>query len=272
VLTKQELPGWLKNNSEWILSKYLNSFTPVLISRHARKNYRQEKPIETHPFMAHGSGTFVCYKNQRWLITALHVIDTLRAQYGCAPIYILNGLRPVELHPDRDNLLLYSHREYDLALIPLSESNQPNLRDATFIPINESQLDDTEEHFRIGLCGYLRKTHKSISDRMTPSFSWARITHREHASKQNRLILDYDRTEFEGSNKEGDTIPQPDGLSGGPAFASGDPRIRKLESDWKLNFKGILLEQHDRKSNSTAEVLPLDGIIHSLSSLPNGTE
>jgi len=263
----------VKSASERTLRKYQEAFTPILISRKARKNYRHEEPIASHPFMSTGTGIFVIYKSKKWLITANHVISNIENDHHSAPIYVRNGGAIEPLFRDSEKMAIIRMAKEDVAVIPLFLDAGTDYTKSLFLNLDQIPTTRFSEQFRIGVYGYLKKLHTSVGGEIIPSQYLSKIGSKSDAITASRVHTEFNRRAFEGDVIDKNFVPEPDGLSGGPVFALGTAHEIQSNSNQIGDFCGLFITQSDAGKHGDASFVPLeclkDCIEESISAMSN---
>lgn len=245
----ESLSRQTKEKSDWVLDSYKHAITPILISRNVRKNYRHEPNIETHPYMIVGTGTYIIFGGRRWLVTANHVVErVLEDTFHSAPPYVLNGNTVVQLYESIGSFRIYPVKNYDLALIPLSEDSSCNYDKVTWLTENDFYTGNYANELWVVVYGFLKKKHTAVSNVADLSQLVTKVSE----VNGHRVSLKFDRKKFEGHSVDSNIIPQPDGASGGPVFGLGNLEHIAQRSQWKAWFCGIFIEQKDKGAASSA--------------------
>lgn len=262
----QKVERQLKEVSECTLEEYSKAFTPILISRKARKNYIQEKLIDSHPYMSIGTGIYLNFAGHRWLVTANHIIVKIENELQSAPVYVRSGNDVVPLFHDMSTIPMCRFPEEDVAVIPLYKDSHCDYSDAQFIEVKNSSKFDYAEQFRIGIYGYLNKGHKTISEQIDPSQFLSKVGLLKEKETHQRVFLEFDRKNFQGDVTDQNYVPQPNGLSGGPVFGLGS--VHQIQSS-RLQagvFCGLFVSQTDKGRESNASFVPMELITDCLNS------
>ncbi len=252
--------------SQRTLNQHINAFSPILISRKARRNYLQEKPIDSHPYMSIGTGIYLSCAEHRWLITANHVVGIIQNELQSAPIYVRSGSEIVQLFQDRDQIPICRFEYEDLAVIPLSMDSHCNYSDAMFIHVQQSPKFDYAKQFRIGVYGYLNKDHKSISEEINPRQFLSKVGSMKEKETRQLVSLEFNRKSFEGDVADQNFVPQPNGLSGGPVFGLGTVNQIQTNPQQTGTFCGLVGSQNDKGRRSYASFVPRELLANCLSS------
>jgi len=253
-IEEQILSTQLKEVSERTLRANVDAFTPILISRKTRKNYPHEERLDTHPFMSIGTGIFITYKDCRWFATAKHVIDNLRNEHFCAPIYLRMNSRITMLCEKATAVNFVECDKEDIALVCLTEIDNPSIDfdNMKFIDIDNLAEKRAEDSLRVGIYGYLRKFQKSVGNEINPSQYLTRVGAMDATLDSPVVELEFNRRKFEGDVIDNNIVPQPNGLSGGPVFALGSVHdIAKCDSHIGV-FCGLFQTQSDKGANGKA--------------------
>lgn len=230
--------------NDWLIKEHSSSFTPIIISRKARRNYSQEKSIETHPWMTIATGCYLRFEDRYWLVTANHVIDKLEKEHNRAPIYGQNGQKLIELFNDSVQFNIVRFSSEDVAVIRLE--NIVDFDHVRWIEPGHIIHAPSAQQFRVGLYGYLRKRHKSVSNSVDIVQYLTRVCEPNKYHGSHQVCVDFDRRAFEGDVTDRTFVPQPDGLSGGPVFGLGTVNELAMNTAHQLRFCGMLIEQSDR--------------------------
>lgn len=240
---EQDIQLSCERHNDWILTKHRASFTPVVVSRKARRNYPQEKSTISHPWMAVATGCYISHQQKKWLVTADHVITKLEKEHKSAPIYVQSDEKLIELAAGFRQIKVVRFSQDDVVVIALEDAE--NFGDVEWIEHRDVIHAPTSHQFRVGMYGYLRKHHKSISGPIDIVQFLTRVLEPEQQGGDNQVYIDFDRRAFAGDVDDGNLVPQPDGFSGGPVFGLGTVRELMDGKSRKLRFCGMLIEQSD---------------------------
>jgi len=259
----------IRSVADRTLSKYQDSFTPILLSRKARNNYLLEEPVKTHPFMSTGTGIFVRHQSKPWLITACHVINKIERDHDSAPIYLRSGDNIEPLFRDSDRIEIIRMPDEDVAAIPLFKDYSLDYSGSTFIDLDQVPMVVCHNQLRIGAYGYLNKMHKSVGKVVNPSRYLSRVGTKTNHATPSQVFLEFDRREFEGDVIDRNFVPEPNGLSGGPVFAVGTAHEIQNNSSQVGTFCGLFITQSDKGKHGSASFVPLDCLKDCLRSSTN---
>ena len=162
----------------------------------------------------------------------------------------------VQLYEGVGSFRICQVKNYDLALIPLSEDNTCSYDKVTWLTENDFYTGKYGNEFWVGVYGFLKKKHKVVSNAADLSQFVTKVSEVEG----HRVNLKFDRRKFEGHSVDSNIIPQPNGASGGPVFGFGNLEDIAQRSRWKVWFCGIFIEQKDKGAASSAVFVSSDAL------------